>query len=544
MELAAADFGSSSPQIVHDLPADGRYTVEITPTANTPGAFLFQLELVGGIQTSQVTLPFDATVQAPAFTTSRQIFDLPAGQVILVGLAPQDFRAVTWRLRPEGGSPVAQGVTSSSGQETHAVVVSGPGRFWLDTEDAAGAALWVRVTGERTFWATVASTTPVLTDVNLADLVADNAGAPVLIRVSQTQVSGVWNETVSLLRWNGTALSPVGPDLVNPNPCFSANGFQSVDVTFDASNRPYVLFGDTVDTISGPGRFNVRRLGSSGWETVGPDAGLPNQSPTRIGCYPRPSIRILPDGNPIVAYQGESVLWVQRLQGSAWVGPVSAAGDSFPAPAGEFELQLDPGGAPVLVFTARNIPITAQVLRLSSTPSWDGVGPNSGALPLPASIYSVSSPRMRFDAAGHPVLGLVADVVTGPGTGASGITVARFDGASWQVGDGYLGTANTSMRGGESDVGFTLFGGDAVMAWRTLIPPNSYEGTTVQRNTTAGWSGLGSADGLVPQFSQGIGLVRDAAFTQRLLSSGGTLYMAVVVNGASGKSLQLLRYAP
>src|SRR5262249_8786802 len=167
------------------------------------------------------------------------------------------------------------------------------------------------------------------------------------------------------------------------------------------------------------------------------------------GCYPRPSIRILSEGNPIVAYGGESTIWVQRLQANAWVGPVSATGDSFPAPAGQFELQLDPAGVPVLVFTARNMPITAQVLRLSATPSWEGVGPNTGALPLPASIYSVSSPRLRFDAAGRPVLGLSADVVTGPGTGASGVTVARFDGASWHVGDGYLGTADNPTRGGD-----------------------------------------------------------------------------------------------
>jgi hypothetical protein len=542
MELGAADFGEGSAQVLKNLPVDGRFTVEITSTISGPGAFELQLDLLGTIETASVTIPFDVTVQAPQYDTARQIVDLPAGQAVLLGFQTQDFQPVTWRFRPEGGASLAQGVAPA--QETHVVSVGGPGRFWLEAWNGDGRALSVRITGERTFWAQVASTDPVLTTPSLADLVADNAGAPVLIRVSTTQVSGVWNQTVSLLRWNGTALTPVGPDLVYPNPCFSANGFQSVDVTFDGSNRPYVLYGDTVDTVSGPGRFNVRRLGSSGWETVGPDAGLPNQSPTRIGCYPRPSIRILPDGNPIVAYEGENVLWVQRLKGNAWVGPVSASGDSFPAPAGQFELQIDPGGVPVLAFTARNIPVTAQVLRLSATPSWDGVGPNNGALPLPASIYSVSSPRLRFDAAGHPVLGLYADVVTGPGTGASGVTVARFDGASWQVGDGYLGTASTYVRGAESDVGFALFGGDAVMAWRTLIPPYSYEGTTVQRNAAAGWSGLGTADGLVPQFSQGIGLVLDAASTKRLLSSGGTLYMAAIVSGRSGISLELLRYAP
>ena len=542
LELAATDFGPGSKQILQRLPVDGRFTVEITPTANTPGAFELQLELVGGLQTASLTLPFDVMVQAPAFTTAREVFDLPAGHAVLLGLVTQDFQPVTWRLRPEGNASLAQGVDPD--QETHAVAVGGPGRFWLEMWNADGRALNVRITGERTFWATVAATAAVVTDLNLADLVADSTGAPVLVRASRAFVGAVPTETVSLLRWDGTTLTSVGPDLVYPNPCAGA-GFQSMDVTFDASNRPYVLYADTVDTASGPGRFNVRRLGSAGWEPVGPDGGaLPNQSPSHRGCYPRPSIRILPDGNPIVAYQGEGVLWVQRLQGSAWVGPVSANGDSFTEPAPEFELQLDPGGVPVLARTPLDRGSTPRVVRLSAAPSWDGVGPNGGALPLPASIYGVNDPRLRFDAAGHPVLGLVADVVTGPGTGATGLTVARFDGASWQVGDGYLGTTDTPTRGGESDLGFALFGGDAVMAWRTLLPPFNFEATTVQRNTAAGWSGLGPADGVVPQLAQDLGLVQDAAFSQRLLSSGGTLYMAAVVSGRSGRSLQLFRYAP
>jgi hypothetical protein len=539
VELAAADFGPGSPQILQRLPVDGRFTVEITPTANTPGAFEFQLELVGGLQTASLTLPFDATVQAPAFTTAREVFDLSTGQAVLLGFQTQDFQPVSWRLRSEGGASLAQGVVAS--QETHAVSVGGPGRFWLEMWNAAGRSLSVRVTGERTFWATVAATAPVTTSVYLADLVADNAGAPVLIRSSQAFVGGVMTQTVSLLRWDGTALTAVGPDLVYPNPCAGA-GFQSMDVAFDTSNRPYVLYADTVDTASGPGRFNVRRLGSGGWEAVGP--ALPNQSPSHRGCYPRPSIRILPDQSPIVAYQGEGALWVQRLQGSAWVGLVSPNGDSFTEPAPEFELQLDPGGVPVLVRTPIESSGTAHVVRLSGTPSWDGVGPNGGTVPLPATIYNVQNPRLRFDAAGHPVLGLVADVVTGPGTGTTGITVASFDGASWHVADGYLGTTDVPTRGAEVDVGFTLFSGEPVMAWRTLLPPFSYEATTVERNTASGWSGLGPADGLVPQLSQDRGLVTDAAFSHRLLASGGALYLGVVVNGRSGTSVQLLRYAP
>src|SRR5262249_5499512 len=152
-----------------------------------------------------------------------------------------------------------------------------------------------------------------------------------------------------------------------------------IDVAFDASNRPYVLYSDTVDTPTGPGRYNLRRLASGAWEAVGPNGGaLPNQSPLQAGCYYRPAIRLLPDGTPMVAYPADSVLWVQQLKANAWVGLVSASGDSFPAPTAQYDLQLDSSSRPVLVFVARDGSNSAHVMRLSATPSWNPVGPNGG----------------------------------------------------------------------------------------------------------------------------------------------------------------------
>jgi hypothetical protein len=93
-------------------------------------------------------------------------------------------------------------------------------------------------------------------------------------------------------------------------------------------------------------------------------------------------------------------------------------------------------------------------------------------------------------------------------------------------------------------MGFAVLGTDAVMAWDNVFPPNFLRGTVAQRWTTAGWSGLGSTDGLIPQLAGGRGLVADVAFSQRLLVTGGTLYLAVVRNGPADRTIDLLRYAP
>jgi len=542
-ELAAADFGPDSPQIVHEIPSDGRYTVEITPTANAPGAFRFQLQLTGTLQTSSRSLPFDTVVEAPEFTVSRQDLALADGHVLLLGLQSQSLKPVTWRLRSEGdssGSPLAQGV--APGQEVRPIRVPGPGRYWLDLENAAGSAILERLTGEKTVWEPVVTGPAAADNMELVDLIADHAGAPVILRSVLKQTGGAWNQTVSLLRWNGTALSAVGPDLSYPLPC-TGTGFLPVDATFDSNNVPYILYADTVGSASGHGRFNLRRLAGGAWEAVGPDQGaLPNQGSSQTGCYYRPSIRILPDGTPMVAYLADDVLWVQKLQNNAWVGAVSASGESYAAPVGQYDLQIDPAGRPVLVRTARDSAGTATVTRLSTTPSWDPVGPNGGALTLPANLYSVASPHLRFDSAGNPALGLSADINLGGGTGAWGVAVALFDGSAWTVSDGHQATADSGT-GAQWDMGFAVLGTDAVMAWDNRFP-NYASATVAQRYTPAGWSGLGSTDGAIPQLYPGRGLVTDFAFSQRLLVTGGTLYLAVIRNGSSDRTIDLLRYAP
>jgi hypothetical protein len=179
-------------------------------------------------------------------------------------------------------------------------------------------------------------------------------------------------------------------------------------------------------------------------------------------------------------------------------------------------------------------------LRSTPTPAWDALGPNGGTLPLPAGTVSISSPRLKFDAAGNPVMGAMAGVETSPGVWTGGTTVARFDGTNWQVGAGYR-ISSDSYANYSADMGFDLFEGSAVMAWNngrasTVTP-------LVQRNTPAGWSAVGAGNGEVPQFYTH-GLIDSTGWHSTVLATGGELYLAIVdrVNGLGIQRIQVLRY--
>ncbi|HZW89492.1 MAG TPA: hypothetical protein VFF12_10470, partial [Myxococcaceae bacterium] len=139
-------------------------------------------------------------------------------------------------------------------------------------------------------------------------------------------------------------------------------------------------------------------------------------------------------------------------------------------------------------------------------------------------------------------VGFQASVATGGGAFGAGVTVARFDGMSWQVGDGFFAPPDGSVRT-PWDRGFELFGSDAVMGWHTYLTQNGslHDVVIVERNTPSGWSGVGAADGVVSQFAAR-GLLQETGYAQRLLSTGGTLYLALVRH--TTRNIELIRYAP
>jgi hypothetical protein len=136
----------------------------------------------------------------------------------------------------------------------------------------------------------------------------------------------------------------------------------------------------------------------------------------------------------------------------------------------------------------------------------------------------------------------MAAVETSPGVFTRGVAVTRFDGSNWQGGVPYR-ISSDSFAGGDGDTGFALHGGDTTMAW-----VNARNGNTmpvVQRNTAAGWSALGPDPGGIPQYTPH-GLIMNSAWSLKLLSTGGELYLGLVDRDSSAgtgvQHVRVLRY--
>ncbi len=336
-----------------------------------------------------------------------------------------------------------------------------------------------------------------------------------------------------LRRWNGADGVAAAPDLPDyPRPCSPGKGLEVVSVAFDLNYDPVVVYGDVDADFTGA-KFNVRRYSAGSWQAVGPDNGvLPRRSAFASACAVPPVVRIGADNAPAVAYRADNSIVVQRLSGNQWVGVVAADADVFAAINGTYDLALDPGGSVVFAWGS-NSNLSQTVLRARTTPApatWEPLGPNGGVLPLPGVTRDITHPRIRFDTAGHPVIGANAGVYISPGVWTGGTAVYRFDGSNWQGGGGYR-LSSDSYTNAQAAMGFTLFEGEAVMAW-----VNTRAGSNMlvaQRNTVAGWSAIGEGDGAIAQLYVH-GLVSSTGWQPRPLVTNGELYLALVENTGSG----------
>ena len=542
-ELGSASFSFSPGVVTRALPGAGTFTIEITGTANTPGAFRLQVELLGTVQDAALALPLDVTATVPAFTMYRGTFDASARTGLALAFQRQSTGAYLWRVRTQSGTLVFDSqVSASSTVSTGSALLPAPGPYVLEVLSREGVPAGFRVTSEVTSWVAVApATIAVQSTTDLVDLIADRNGAPVLVHTRQDVVGGESVQSISLDRWSGSAWVPAAPDVPRfPRACYS------LGATFDNDNQPVVVYADSEAGLGAPARVNIRRYSGGTWQAIGPNGGvLPNKSPYYGACAAAPVVRIGTDNMPIVAYRADETLWVQKLQGNQWVGLVAPGGDSFTVLNGGMDLAIDPSGRPVFAYTGLSGTFAPTVLRLRTTPTvaWEPLGPNGGVIPFPAGTRELYSPRLRFDASGNPIVGAMASVYTSPGVWTGGTAVVRFDGSAWQGSGGYR-ISDDSYAGGASDMGFALFGGDAVMGW-VNARQNGLVSPVVQRNTSSGWSAIGADDGRIPQFTQH-GLIQDTGWSMRLLPVGSELYLALVdrdPNSAlGGQVLQLLRY--
>ena len=326
-------------------------------------------------------------------------------------------------------------------------------------------------------------------------------------------------------------------ELIVDFPCDSDAA--SASFAFDSANNPVIAYGSATSTSGG---FTVvRRYVAGVWQPVGPNDGkLPQTSTFGGSCKTTPVIQLDANDLPAVAYRADNNVIVQRYDGSAWKDVVAAGGATFASINGTYDMRIDAGGRLWFVFAEgfpTGLPTTVRRLNPTPTAAWEFIGPNGGALPQ-TNTAGLSTPHLRFDNSGKPVIGATAAV--GSSVVSTGTIVYRFDGSVWSSTGGYQTAGSNARAAGDQYLGFALFNDDAVMGWPNAI--DSRIAPVVQRNTAIGWTAIGAGNGEIPQFTPG-GLTDSTGWQMRLGQFGNELYLAIMVRPASdaGSNIYLMR---
>lgn len=525
--LATADFGAASGRILTALPANGSYSIEVTGLTNVPGVYRLQAELLGGTQSEVITLPFDVTRVLPQFTSYRGTFDITAPTTLYIAYRLQGGVPAQLRVTGPNSVVVYSALSSTSGADPVTLSLT-PGSYAYEVVPEGGQSASFRLTGKTTPWAQVAPGIDVQSPYSLIDMVADRNGKPVLFYTSSNFVNGNrGNGRLYLLRrWTGSAWEAVASDLSIDYPCTTSNA-DSASIAFDSANNPVIAYSSAQVT---DGSFTaVSKFISGAWQPISPNNGVvPNSVSTfASACRDTPVLQLDAADVPVLAYRSNTnTILVQRYNGTAWQGIVAASGDSFAASNGGFDLKLDANGRLYLVVGSGVFQKDATIVRQLSaapTPAWETVGPNGGRLPETNTV-GLSLPRLRFDAAGKPVIAAIASIDGGSGA-LPGTAVYRYDGSNWTSTGGYQTGAGSSAS--NMALGFTLFNGDAIVAWDNRDSLQQLN-LVIQRNTSAGWSAIGAGLGEVPQFSDRLSAADLTARNPRLIQIGTELYLALV----------------
>ncbi len=525
--LGSANFGVSQGQMIVALPANDTYIIEVVGTANAPGAYRLQAELLGGEVTEALAFPFDITKSLPAFTVYRGGFAVAqTGALYLAHRRMNTGAAQQLRMTGPSGNTVLDLPTATAGDTFATVAVPAAGNYAFSVQPQNGAAGDFHSMAEPTSWLPVAPTLPIESAFGIIDLIADRNGAPLLAYIRD--VVGVNAYSVQLRRFNGTSWDVAASELIIDRPCTGYG--TSIGFTVDASNNPIVVYNQVLPSGNGA-HVMARRYSGGAWAPIGPNGGeLPNVS-AFSGTCPKPVVRIDAGGAPLVAYGayiGSNGVYVQRFDGANWVdlaaGPVQST--IYPS----FDLNVDASGRPVLIVSDSSALVT-RAYRFAAT-AWQALGQNSGTLPLTAELREVYAPRIRFDAGGNPVVGFTASVTITPGIFTSGVAVYRFDGTTWSTTGGFR-AALTDYVSNVDSMGFEVVNGDAVLSISNTTSGGASNYPIVQKNTAAGWTPIGLNKGEVPQFTQH-GLTTSYGLTTRLLFVGGTLYLTLVENPGNG----------
>lgn len=539
------------PALTVLLPQTGEHRVELVPTASTPGTVRVRIELAGSVIEETPALPLSLARSLPEFGVLSLRFGAEAARTLFLSLRDNQ---VQYRLRRPDGSEVFNFAGDGDSGSFRFLPRSLPavaGDYRLEVASLSGAEWPINLSAEMSRWLPQGAE---LDGHHLLDLVADREGRPVLLLSRDTNVGGNARLALALQRWTGSEWQAVGPELAGilPRNC----GFPEATaaaLAFDSDNRPLLVHTEALSEASGAAgeRVLIRRLEAGAWQPLGPDEGrVPAAEAGSPACRTaRVLLKIDSQDRPLVARRslasGDRVE-VARLDGAAWQAlgaPIQMDNDA--ASGHHFDLQLAADGQPHLVHGRRatqSEAVAGRVLRFVATPapgSWQPLGADQGALPLPAGQTGGYEPQLRFDAGGAPR-------VIASNNGA----VLRFayDGTRWTAGTPKTIVGATVRRG----LGVALFGGDLALALSKLETVESrLVNTPLVQGVDAAdrYTAFGPDDGAIPQFTpKGGRYVVNSGRRQRLLAIDGLLYQAIESHSSDGSTargvVSLLRYTP
>ena len=522
--LGSATLGGSSTQLLVGLPANGAYTIEISGTAGT--SFHLTANLEGTVQSDTLTIPTDITRNLAAEDVYRGTLNLAAATTLWFDSQGNGNQTDVKFSAADGivlfDSP--PGHTNSEALNSFVATLPA-GSYTVQVAPKDAAAAIERLTLATTPWAPVAPTLPVQHSFQLADLVLDHNGKPVVGLIASSVVNQRNSYTLQLRRWAGTAWETVGSDLVIGGAC-AATG--AVSFAFDSANNPVVLSASVSPTDSSVS-FSAHRFSGGAWAALGANDGqLPYGSGNSSVCEHPTTTLIGADDQPVVVYATNIGAVMVHFDGTSWAGYVTPGGDVFGNFNTYFDARFDPAGKLWLITGASDFYTAGKAQRLNTTThAWETVG---GALPLTSNLVGLQQPRLRFDSAGSPVVAWLAWVGSN-GTASAGVAVYRFDGTNWSTTGGYQPDSN-SYGGAAPDPAFVLFNDQALVAWDSTQRDQGFSTVVVQTNTASGWTPLSGTLGQIPQYSDGAmnpdgAMYASRANGARMVTDGTEVYLAV-----------------
>lgn len=511
------------------LPDDDRYSVELTPTSNTPARLRVQIVQAGSDQNETLTLPFSSITRNPAaLTTLRLTLPIEAARTLYL---TSKNNASQMRLFAPDGTLLFNRVVGSPQQsigDERSVAMTRTGNAVLQlaslNEDAGSFQLGATLS----HWLPV---TPLLAGFALVDLVSDRNGVPTALVARSTGTGSEARTALSVQQAVDGNWRPLGSELADLKLTSSNTGEVQAALAFDADNVPILLYGlDTSpssSTISS--EFRAQRFTAGGWQPLANATGLVSTSP--VGRFATPRLLVDTRGRPVAGLPAgnDGGVLVTVLDNGRWqaLGNAMTAADRFVGDT--FDMTSENNGR-IYVATAPRSGNGTVVRRFTPSPApgaWETVGPNGGLLPQPADERSSFAPRLALDAVNNPVVA---------GSSQRFTAVWRFDGNAW--------TNGSAQRLSSNDFagfigGFTLLGPRALLAYinTTATSNGNFTRPLVQANDAADTTaGLGANGGEVPQFIPNFAFNRTGN-SQRLLNVGGTVYQAI----QASTQVQLLR---